>query len=522
MSNGEPSPTVSRALDHSKSQITTPLPPPEMPRIPEDVLNRAWQTDPYVTDPQSINAVVAQFFAHVDSTMILQLLPEQTTKAWVASSAHRKSPEDLMLLYSILAVGVTLSGGPKHIAFEYAQVANYAQKTTTANCLQVAQTRILLAVYYISASRPRDAIGAMSGAAATVAGLQLNLEHNMTREAGLHSFPLGLNRAGYSESRRRTLWSLFMLERLNGVFPDRMTLINPENVYIRLPADHRAFEEQVESRSPLFDPHELNLSRSPDQPQEVAAYLVEVAHLWAESQSSIYKLVHRPASREAEAARIRSLIGAMEHWRSVLPSRLVNGRANLEAAALASQVGSFLTMHLLYNHAVIKLNRHSRAPHHLSTETKRNHLQKCQSFAVGIVDMIDNLEALLRARPMSLSVPPPMVASAVAEAVDVLSASGPLASLDKVIDSVRVMKPLVDTMSNMWEESRDVRHSIDRRLHLLNRIRDRASYSPRAIEGFRIVSKQDEQEESRYSWEIFEPLESLYARDMDIVYLGAN
>ena len=511
-------------MDHSKSQRATPLPAAELPRIPEDVLNRAWQTDPYVTDPQSINAVVAQFFSNIDSTMILQLLPEQATKNWVASSAHRKSPEDLMLLYSILAVGVTLSGGPKHIAFEYAQVAHYGHKMTTANCLQVAQTRILLAVYYISASRLHDAMEAMSAAAATVASLQLNIELERTREARLPSFPLGLNKAGYSESRRRTLWSLFMLERLNGVFPDRMVLISPENVYIRLPADGRAFEEQVESRSPLFDPHEMRLSRAPDQPQEAAAYLVEMVHLWAESQSSIYKLVHRPAApREAETAHIRSLVGAMEHWQSVLPSRLVAGRGNLESAALAGQVGSYLTMHLLYNHAIIKLNRHSRAPHHLPAETRRNHLHKCQNFAAGIVDMIDSLEALLRARPMSLSVPPPMVAAAVAEAVDVLSAGQPLAALGKVIDSVRAIKPLVDTMSNMWEETRHFRHAIDRRLNLLHRIRDRASHSPGAAEGFRIVSKRGEaREESSFHWEILEPLESLYSRDMDIVYLMAN
>ena len=510
-------------MDHSKSQVSTPRPAPELPRIPEDVLNRAWQTDPYVTDPQSISAVVAQFFSNIDSSMILQLLPEQATKNWVASSAHRKSPEDLMLLYSILAVGVTLSGGPKPIAFEYAQVAHYGHKMTIANCLQVAQTRILLAVYYISAARLRDAMEVMSAAAATVAALQLNLELENTREARVPAFPLGLNRAGYSESRRRTLWSLFMLERLNGVFPDRMVLISPENVYIRLPADGRAFEEQVESRSPLFDPHELNLSRAPDQPQEAAAYLVEMVHLWAESQSSIYKLVHRPGPRESEAAQIRSLVRVMEHWQSVLPSRLVAGRGNLESAALAGQVGSFLTMHLLYNHAIIKLNRHSRAPHHLPTEARRSHLHKCQSYAAGIVDMIDSLEALLRARPMSLSVPPPMVAAAVAEAVDVLSASQPLAALDKVIDSVRAIKPLVDTMSNMWEETRHFRHAIDRRLHLLHRIRDQASRSPRAAEGFRIVSKRDDaKEESSFYWEIVEPLESLYARDMDIVYPMAN
>lgn len=516
--SGEPSPAISRPMNHSKSHMGTPLPPPEMPRIPESVLNRAWQTDPYVTDPQSINAVITQFFAHIDSTMILQFLPERTTKSWVVSSVHRKSPEDLMLVYSMLAVGVALSGGPKHIAHEYAQVAHYAHRATTSNCLQVAQSRILLAVYYISVSRPREANEAMSAAAHTCAALQLNLEFDRTREAGVPVFPLALCRAGYSEARRRTMWSLFMLERLNGWFPDRMTMVSAEDMYIRLPADLRAFEQQLESGSPMFDPNEFQVLRTMNRPQEVAAYLVQMVHLWAESQSSSYKLVHRPAHPSLEISRVRTLLTAISHWRSAIPNRLDSMASNLEDAAMAGQLGSFLTMHLLCNHAAIKLNRYNGAPRQLSPESKKDAVEKCQHHATQIVQLIENLDRLLRARPMTLSVPPPMVAVAVAEAVDVLSASRPLASLDRVVDNMRVMKPLVDTMGNVWEESRNTRSSIDKRLHLLNRIRDRASHSPSAVEGFRIVSKADEKGERSYHWEIFEPLERLFGRELDIVY----
>lgn len=516
--SGEPSPAISRPMNHSKSHLGTPLAPPEMPRIPESVLNRAWQTDPYVTDPQSINAVITQFFAHIDSTMILQFLPERTMKSWVVSSVHRKSPEDLMLVYSMLAVGVALSGGPKHIAYEYAQVAHHAHRLTTSNCLQVAQSRILLAVYYISVSRRREANEVMSAAANTCVALQLNLEFDRTREAGVPVFPLSLNRAGYSESRRRTMWSLFMLERLNGWFPDRMTMVSAEDMYIRLPADLRAFEQQLESGSPMFDPNEFQVLRAMNRPQEVASYLVQMVHLWAESQASTYKLVHRPAHPSLESSRVRTLLAAISGWRSAIPNRLDSMASNLEDAAMAGQLGSFLTMHLLCNHAMIRLNRYNGAPRHLSPETKKDALEKCRHHATQIVQLIENLDRLLRARPMTLSVPPPMVAAAVAEAVDVLSSSRPLTSLDRVVDNIRVMKPLVDTMGNVWEESRSMRASIDKRLHLLNHIRDRASHSPSAVEGFRIVSKVDERGERSYHWEIHEPLERLYGRELDVVY----
>merc|ERR1712000_498978 len=482
--SGEPSPAISRPMNHSKSHLGTPLPPPEMPRIPESVLSRAWQTDPYVTDPQSINAVMTQFFAHIDSTMILQLLPERTTKTWVASSVHRKSPEDLMLVYSMLAVGVALSGGPKSIAYEYAQVAHHAHRSTTSNCLQVAQSRILLAVYYISVSRRREANEVMSAAAHACTALQLNLEFDRTREAGVPVFPLALNRAGYSESRRRTMWSLFMLERLSGWFPDRMTMVSAEDMFIRLPADLGAFEQQLESASPMFDPNDFHVLRAVSRPQEVAAYLVQMVHLWAEAQSSAYKLVHRPAHPSVESSRVRTLLTAISHWRSSIPSRLESMAGNLEDAAMAGQLGSFLTMHLLCNHALIKLNRYNGTPRSLSPEMRRDSVEKCQHHAMQIVHLVERLDRLLRARPMTLSVPPPMIAAAVAETVDILSSSSALASLDRVVDNMRIMKPLVDTTCNVWEESRSMRAAIEKRLHLVNRIRDRSSHSPSAAEGF--------------------------------------
>lgn len=511
-------------MDHAKSQMSAlPPPPPSMARLPEDVLNRAWKTDPYVTDPQSINAAVAQFFAHINSTMILQMLPERATKAWVSDSAHRRSPEDLMLLYSILAVANALSGGPKNIAYEYAQVAHYAQRMTLASCLQVAQSRVLLAVYYMSVSRLADATEVMSAATVSINQLQLNLELEKTRDAAMTSYPLGLTRAGYSEARRRTLWSFFMLERLDGRFPERSASINSEDVYIRLPADRYIFEGQGENHSPFFNPLQLSMSRAQDQPQETDAYLVEMVHLWAESQSSLYRLVNRPISAETEAARIHALVAALDGWRAVLPSRLAFGRANLESAALSGQAGSFLTMHLLYNHAMIRLNRHSRAPHHLPHEVRSAHMRRCHDCALTIVDMAETVDVVLRSRHMALSMPFPMMATGVAEAVDVVSATQPLSALDRVIDYVRLVKPLVDMMCGVWGAARDAQHAIDHRLHLLMLVRDHAGRSPGVRDpAFRIVRRQLDDGPGKptegYFWEMSEPVSKLYARDMDMIY----
>lgn len=506
--NGEPSPAFTRPMAQPKSQVSTPLPVQEMPRIPDSVLGQAWQTDPYVTDPQSINSVISHFFAHVESTMILQFLPEQATRAWVANSAHRKSPEDLILLYSLLALGVALSGGPKHIAYEYAQVAHYGQKVTDKHCLQLAQSRVLLAVYYTLISRQYEAEAMMSSAASTAVSLKLNLELDKTREANNASFPLGLSRSGYSEARRRTLWSLFMVERLSGVFPDRPTMVSPGNIYIRLPSDARTFEEQMDSNAPFFCPEDTTFSKASDHPYDSVRCMVDMVHIWSECQASVYRLLHRPASRETEAIRVRSLVGALEHWQSALPHRLLSSRFNLEAAAMGGNLGPYLTMHLLYHQAMIKLYRHIRTPQQLSVETKWNHVHRCQEHATRIFDIADNLDHLLRARATNLSSPPPVVAAAIAEAVDVLSASRQLGQISGVIESVRIMKRLVDATANIWAVSISTRYALQRRLHALYNVRDRDRPDP----------KYEGPNDKSVYWDMDEPMDKTFAKELDIFY----
>lgn len=519
VTNGEPSTPFTDPMEHSKAQPIERPAIPEMPRIPDDVLNRAWRTDPYVSDPQSINAALTKFFMHIDSTMILRFLPEDIFKAWVGNSVHRKSPEDLMLLYSTLAIGVALSDSSKHIAFEYAQVANYAQKMTHANCIQLVQCRILLAVYYISTARLREANELISSAAATAACLQLNLELDNSREASISTYPLGLNRSGYSETRRRTFWSLFLLERLGGFFPARPAMMSAEDIYTRLPADIQSFEKQIEHEMPKFNPYESSFSKLTDTSRETSGYLVEMVHIWSDCQAAIYRMSRRPTSMQRESFLLNALFNRLEDWHSALPSRLMFGGSSLEAAAFAGTAGSFLSMHLLYHHALIKLNRHRHEPGQLTRETQRVHTQKCWEHAVSIMDMVNSLERILRVRPTLLNTPPLVIAIAVTEAMDVLTAGGPMSNLEDVMESVRVAKSTIDKMAYIWESSSSARLVIDQRLQQLTRIRDRGSRPPSPVEGYRVLLSSDETKDKAYTrWQISEPIESSLPADMDILY----
>lgn len=491
----------------------------ELPRISEEILNRAWRTDPCLSDPQSIRTVISHFFLHLDSTMIIRFIPENLFKNWLTSPGHRKSPEDLMLLYSMLSVGVALSGGPKPIAFEYASVAHYAQKMTGVNCLQLVQSRILLALYYISIARISEASEMISAAVATAACLQLNVELEESHEVNLLTYPFGMNKAGYREARRRTFWSLFMLERLDGHFPERLAMINAEDIYTRLPADSHSFKREVEGFAPMFNPYVSNLASTQEREFGISAYLVEMVHIWSSDVCRLYRLARRPAFSEADTEAAQRMLERIQGWHNALPPRLLFTAANLESAALAGELGHFLTMHLLYNHAMIKLSRHTVTGGRSPAQNSSIHVQTCFEHAAQILDMIKALVRLHRNGQTVLTAPAPVVGMSVTEAVDVLTAGGRLTHLGDVIDNVHIALGVVEAMGVIWEDSKGIRQTVDGRLDMLHRIRDRGSQSTSLGEGYRVVyGTEGSEDDKSLRWQISNPMETLYPRDMDNIY----
>lgn len=520
--NGEPPFGMLRPMNHYKSSLSAERPASDVPRIPDDVLHRAWRTDPFVSDPQSITTGLSQFFGHIDNAIVIRFLPEDIFKSWVSNPVHQRAPEDMMLLYSVLAIGVALSGGPKHIAYEYAQVAHYAQKSLTEPCLQLIQSRILLALYNIAASRLWEANELVSSATATAACLQLNQELDHSRDARLKNYPFGMTRTGYAESRRRTLWSLFMLERLSPLFPDRATMIHGEDIYIRLPSDSESFEKQVDACMPMFNPYETSVGAFADKPSDITCHLIEMIHIWSSCQSTIHRLASRPnvSDAEGEGLRIRTLTKRVNDWHTTLPSRLSFGGSNLESAAFSGKVGSFLTMHLLCHHALIQLNRYHLSVRKFSVEHRNSHFQKCRQNARSVVDIVYCLDRILRIRPAILNTPPPAMATVVTTAMDVLTSTGSLGAINDTIDQMRVAITSVDSTAQIWEQARTCQQLLDQRLQNLYRVREQASLTVSA-DDFQVGNfSGDESGQSR--WQIYRPLEQTYPLDMDVICCSPN
>lgn len=502
---------ASDAMDHSKSPCPSYRAPPDNSRIPDDVLYRAWRTDVYMSDPRSITDVVTQFFVHIDSTMLLKFLPETAYKTHLVNSGERKQPEDLMLLYSVLTIGVALSGGPKNIAAEYAQVAHYAQKSLGFSCLQLVQSRILMAAYYISVDRIHDASELLSSAMAVAASLQLNVELEKSTQANMTTFPFDMTRTGYKESRRRTFWSLFMLERFNGIFPNRSPMINPDDLYIRLPTDNQSFENQRQVDGPAFDLQ--NIGASPRTgARNVEASLVEMAHLWADCQVALYRIACRPASASAESARIQTLAKKIRTLYSGLPENLSFSTNNLEDLGYSGNVGSFLSLHLLYHHSMIKVNRYHSAASLLGPQLQSSYAHNCFGHATAILDLMHSFDSLRR-RKSSVTMLPRVTGMAAVEAVDTLTAHGTMTGLSEQISSTRAALTAVERLSHMWEDAAGSKMAIHKRLDELVYIQEHGPRPASLARGYRVMETN-----SGSRWQISEPIDALLPKEMDIVY----
>ncbi|KAJ0168149.1 putative transcriptional regulatory protein [Colletotrichum tanaceti] len=514
--------SFSRTPETAKTSISWQHRQPiELPRIHENLLNRAWQSDPYVSDPQSINTVISSFFVHTDSTMALRFLPETAFKSWVIGNAHTKSPEDLMLTYSILAVGVALSGGLKRVAHEYAQVARYAQHRI-ASGLQLVQTRLLLALYYLSISDPDEA-NAMSSAAISMATcLQLNLELDKSIDAHMTVFPYGLARAAYAESRRRTYWACFVLERLNGMFPNRLSILDARHIFIRLPCEAEVFEKQAESQAPFFSASPSRSSKLVDTPLSLSAYLVQLVDLWAKVMSNIYRAAQSvPLDRDA-APFIDNTRERFIKWQDSLPERFTYSADNMELAAQDGTLSTFLTVHLLHHHGLIKLYRHMCTWERLAPADRLQYLWRVGQESNRVLNMTSTLEVLLQARRTPLSAPPSFMSHVILEAADVVTAEGALSEASVLLDRLAGASAVVDAASTVWEEARAHRAALEHRRDAIRILLDsQPGHAPSA--GGKVFINEDEGKNSRrlplgLCWQMEEPMDTMFGKFADIVY----
>lgn len=424
-----------------------------------------------------------------------------------------------MLIYSILAVGVALSGGPKNIANEYAQIAHYAQHRAACS-LQLAQARLLLALYYLSLSRLNDANELISGAISASIDLQLNLELEKSIEADLTDFPYGLQRDGYSESRRRTYWACFVMERLSGMFPNRLSILNVKDIFIRLPCENELFERQAKSDASFFPAAMAMSSKAVIRPLGILAYLVQLVAIWGEAMSELYRAAQSQETDYDAAGFIDTVMEKLIGWRESLPECFTYSSGNMALAAQDGTLSTFLTIHLVYLHGLMKIHRHVRTEP-IAASVRLQYGTRIHEEATRVLDITGMLEVLLQGRRAPISAPPPFMSYVILEATDVLTAEGSLADVSVLLDRLAVARAIVDAAGMVWEEARAHQSAMEKRLDALRALRDRQP-SDAPLAGSRVFD-HDESKDSKLPagrcWQMDDPMDTTFPRRMDLVYI---
>lgn len=180
---------------------------------PDDPMVREWATDPYEANPEAMSHYIEKYFTYVNDGFYY-IFPKRNFLEWLRS-CRTKSPDDKMLIYSMMAMGSVFSDRPDNILAgkRYSKTASYAvEKSQHALTLQLAQSRIILSLWYYSIGALVKAWDLIGAAVRTVCGLDYNIEaEGLTRDTS-QTCEYGLQPQSLIECRRRTFWVAFILD----------------------------------------------------------------------------------------------------------------------------------------------------------------------------------------------------------------------------------------------------------------------------------------------------------------------
>lgn len=490
-------------------------------------LQRQWQSNPFNTHPLLVTELISVFFKHVPETAYC-MFPEGPFKSWFLSSAE-KSVDDLMLVYTILALGTVFSQKSEHKAFgaQYAAVSRFACDNSRFG-IQLVQSRVLLALYYFANNNAEDAWDFCGAALRAASGLKLNLEIEKTEDAYRKTYPYGLTRAGFAECRRRTFWSCYLMDRFNGFCSGHLSVIHSDDVFLRLPCDLNSFESQIDIQNPFFDattPPIQNINWTIGS----MAYLINIATIWGDVMANIYRTSQRPNPSTSKSNFITFYENAslrLRIWNESLPSCYAFSAENLARAASNGKLGTFMTMHTVYHTTAMKLNRYIQQ-YTLTKSQLSHHVTVAKQHAEELLKMIDTLAALRASAPLSpvlqgdiqTRFSSPFVGYAIVSAIDILTAKVTLSTIPSRLTSFQGSQSILSELAQFWQSAKNQQALVQQRVRdLSDLVLAREEGGAGAI-GFKVDHLASVLRETGDGvFEMREAIEKTFSRDYDCVY----
>ena len=457
----------------------------------QDHLALQWEQDPGELDPRVTSHILEMYFRHAGRATY-GMFPRKAFMSW-AQSGRRKSQDDRMVLYSVLAMGSLFSPDAENRALgkRFAAVATYAaEKRFGKFSLQLCQGRLLLALYYFAQGKAQPAWDFCGGGLRVLSALNLNTDEGikvLADEAPESGY--GFNRRTFEECCRRTFWSGFLMDvsldvarltttidliqqqRYNGFFGGTLFVVSIDDAFVRLPCVEASYESGTPGETPFFDYELLNRFAPRTQSLGHMAYLCLISALWGDVLAFTGRAVRRSDTgyEQHYEAFYTKTYERLEGWHAMLPPHLRYSQQNLENSIAEGNVGTFMSLHALYYAAAIRLNRQIRVGAMPVEKIARN-IEHAFHNAASFLSMMHDLALINRQRRNDSAehfFSTPFPGYALMLSIDVLSSAGTFASLPRLIDAVSNTMSCIDELATFWASARSQQKAVSNRLRQL-------------------------------------------------------
>ncbi|KAF1928242.1 uncharacterized protein M421DRAFT_63179 [Didymella exigua CBS 183.55] len=450
-----------------------------------------WEQDPSDLDPRTTYHILELYFAHAGRATY-GMFPRKAFMTW-AQSGQRKTQDDRMLLYSVLAMGSLFSpdGDERSLGKRFAAVATYAaEKRFGKFSLQLCQSRLLLALYYFAQGKSQEAWDFCGSGLRALSALKLNTEEGVKELVdGAPKFEYGFDRRTFEECCRRTFWSGFLMDvsldvtrltttidliqqqRYNGFFGGTLFVVSIEDAFVKLPCLEAAYESGTPCDTPFFNYELLNRFAPKTPVLGHMAYLCLISALWGDVLTFTGRAARRPDTGYEQHYEpfYTKTYERLEGWHAMLPPSLRYSTQNLERSITEGTVGTFMSLHALYHATIIRLNRQTRINAMPTDKISRN-IDHAFKNASNFLSIMHSLALVNRQRRIDTSeyfFSTPFPGYALMLSIDVLSAAGTSTTLPKLIDTVDTTMSCIEELATFWASARAQQKAISNRLRQL-------------------------------------------------------
>jgi hypothetical protein len=470
-----------------------------------DELDQLWKEDPFFKDPNLTKELLNLYFKHINPDTY-SIFPRDQFLRWIERDPE-KSPEDLMVIYSILTLASRFYSGDRDLTAIQA-VSHYAVgRQSSPFSLQLVQSRFFLAFSEYGFGRKDSAWDMCGSARRAASAIHLNLEEMAVADRSAP--PFGLSSNSYAECRRRTFWALYIMDvslvteltkegslladvpqqRFNGHVAGHVTTIHDVDSILRLPMEEKAFADSEPNLCISFQHLAMTTTKTTStklQGLGAMAHLVLISAIWNHVLGNLSRSMHKAGELYSEWYEdlIRESTKQLKVWVENLPPHLRYSAGhcrNLDYNISLGQGGMYVAMHSLYFTTVMKLNRHGRLQHMRHTLVAaivRDAVHGAQEYLEFVL--------LLGSRDRSKDrlaefIPPPCTGFAITTACDIISAKGRLRGISDTVEQISSGLSILEELSPFWAPAEAQKLALQCRIKDLSQLLPASSSDPKAI-----------------------------------------